>query len=372
MRKRQPQPPPLRVNDLRTLFRKYPTASIIGTLVLISVTMLVSDVRQSRRSSLGELSDTLVAESHAGDTGPVSAAVPATGEKSGSQPDPRSSRLVPAEPGEIRIADWNIRWFPSGSPEPQDPEVEATTMREAAKIIRRLEPNILCAEEIRSKEVAEQFADHIRLPDFRLAVCSAFTNYDGTAGLQQTAVFSTYPVIKSRWDRWHTVGFVDPPRGYSFALLDAPGGPVGVFAIHLKSNYISQDAENPEKTAYLNRLKRQFATKQVLQIAEDWKKSGFVPKNTRFIVAGDFNTAETWRWEGETTLSDFRKAGWHSCYEGLPRKRCYTLDADPVYGYDAVAFDYIFTQGFSSRRATQIRPVSGRISDHAIVVQLLR
>lgn len=365
MRPRHPHSPAFRLKDLRDLFRKYPIATTIGTLLVIGIVFLSSDVRVSRSAhSLGRLADSFVEKARPGESG---AAAPSAGFL-----DPRTSPLVPADPGEIRMANWNIRWFPSGRPEPQDPGAEAITMRSAAKVVRRLEPNILCAEEIRSEEVAQEFARLIRLPDFRLAVCSAFTNYDGTAGLQQTAVFTSYPVIKTRCDRWHTVGYIDPPRGYAFALLDAPGGPVGVFAIHLKSNYVPPDVEDPDKTAYVNRLKRQFASRQVLDIAAEWRASGYVPKNTRFIVAGDFNTAETGRWEGETTLSDFRARGWNSCYEGLPPERCYTLEAEPDFGYEAVTFDYIFSQGFSSRRATQIRPVSGRLSDHAIVLQLLR
>lgn len=274
---------------------------------------------------------------------------------------------VPPEAQEIRVVDWNIRWFPSGYPEPRSKAVETANIRTAAAVIRALEPHIFCAEEIRSAEVAQQLADEIALLQFDLAVCSAYTNYDGTAGMQQTAIYSSYTVLTNKWDSWHTVGYIDPPRGYAFALLDAPGGPVGVFSVHLKSNYISPEAENPRKLGYINRLKRQFASDQLRSLVKEWKDTGFVPENTRFLVAGDFNTEESKKWKGETTLSAFRKEGWRSCYEGQKPEACYTVAAEPEYGYDAVTFDYIFSLGFAGQKNLKLHPVDGRISDHAIV-----
>ena len=280
--------------------------------------------------------------------------------------------IVPAAAGEIRMANWNIRWFPAGRPEPQAEAAELITLRSAAKTIRGIEPAILCAEEIRDAAVAQKLAEAVKLPDFRLAVCSDFQLYDGSPGLQQVAIFSIYPVLRTAAERWHTVGAIDPPRGYAFALLDAPGGPVGVFAVHLKSNYVPPEAEDPDKQAYINRLKRQFASQQLRETIRAMRANGTLPPNARLIVAGDFNTSEHGRWPGETTLSSFRAEGWHSCYEGLNPAHCHTVAADPAFGYDAVTFDYIFTHGFTSRRATQIRPVRPQLSDHAIVVQLLR
>lgn len=280
--------------------------------------------------------------------------------------------LVPAEEGEIRMADWNIRWFPSGRPEPQSEVAELITLRSAAKVLRSLEPNILCAEEIRNAKVAADLAEAVKLPGFALAVCSDFKLFDGSDGLQQVAIYSTYPVLATACERWHTVGAIDPPRGYAFALLDAPGGPVGVFAVHLKSNYVPPEAEDPGTQAQVNRLKRQFASAQLRAAVRRMRADGTLPPGARLIVAGDFNTSEHGRWPGETTLSAFRDEGWSSCYDGLDPAECHTVAADPAYGYDAVTFDYIFTQGFASRRATQIRPVRPQLSDHAIVVQLLR
>ena len=270
------------------------------------------------------------------------------------------------------MVNWNIRWFPSGRPEPQSEAAELISLRSAAKVIRGIEPNILCAEEIRNADVAKQLAAATKLPGFALAVCSDFKLFDGSDGLQQVAIFSTYPVLRTASERWHTVGAIDPPRGYAFALLDAPGGPVGVFAVHLKSNYVPPDAENPDKQATVNRLKRQFASEQLRQTVRAMRANGTLPLNARVVVAGDFNTSEHGRWPGETTLSALRAEGWHSCYEGLNPANCHTVAADPAFGYDAVTFDYIFTKGFQSRRATQIRPVRPQLSDHAIVVQLLK
>ena len=392
--KKRPNKPNAR--SLSSLLRGLPLPVAVGVLVLLAAVSIWRDKAGSGgkgdRQTLGQIADrSAPAETSAPvQTQPRPQPKPQSKPKappkvsvketktpefpeepvSAQLPDP--GPLVSAEPGEIRMADWNIRWFPSGRPEPQDAPSELATIRAAGKIVRSLEPTILCAEEIRDETAAKALAKAAKLRDFRLVVCSSFENYDGTAGLQQVAIFSIYRAIKTKCDRWHTVGFIDPPRGYAFALLDAPGGPVGVFAVHLKSNYVSPDAENPEKLAKLNRLKRELAARQVRELVEEWRRTGYVPKGTRFIVAGDFNTAEDPRWEGEMTLRGFREAGWRSCYEGVPQESRFTLPADPVFGYDAVTFDYIFVQGFSRMRATQVHPVPPRVSDHAAVTTLLR
>lgn len=278
----------------------------------------------------------------------------------------------PQDIGDIRVATWNIRWFPSGFPNPNKPDTERANIRKAAAAIRALEPAILCAQEIRNADIATQLAEAVRIPNFQLASCSAFTNYDGSAGLQQTAIFSIFPVIKASWDTWHSADFVYPPRGYTFALLDAPGGPIGVFSIHLKSNYVPEEESNPRKASWLNRLKRELASDQVRALATQWLHNGTVPKSTRFIIAGDFNTAEEKRWKGERTLANFRSEGWTSCYQGIPPDQCYTLAAEPQFGYDAVTFDYIFSRGFSDQHSLHIHPIQGDLSDHAIVSILLR
>ena len=331
--------------NLRSFFRRLFVDRFLGTAVVLAV---------------------LAAILYAADLLPTDTAAPRSAD------DAPPAALVPAEEGEIRMADWNIRWFPSGRPEPQTEVAELIPVRSAAKAIRAVEPNILCAEEIRNAEAAQQLADAVKLPGFRLAICSDFKLFDGSDGLQQVAIFSTYPVLRTAAERWHTVGAIDPPRGYAFALLDAPGGPVGVFAVHLKSNYVPPDTENPDKQAYVNRLKRQFASQQLRETVRAMRADGTLPPGARVIVAGDFNTSEHGRWPGETTLSAFRREGWNSCYEGLDPADCHTVAADPALGYPAVTFDYIFTQGFASRRATQIRPVRPQLSDHAIVVQLLK
>ena len=281
------------------------------------------------------------------------------------------------EAGEIRMAAWNICWFPSGGPEPVSRSKERRATREAARFIRDVRPDILCAEEIRSREDAEALAKEVRdggLENFRLAEISEFKNYDDTVGLQQIAIFTTLPVLAAASDRWHLVGAIDPLRGYTFALLDAPNGPLGVIAAHLKSNYIPEDHPNPEKQQRVNRLKREFASEQIRGLVRDMFADGRLPKGARVVVAGDFNTAVDKRWEGEKTLTAFLDNGWLSCYDGMAPEDCFTLEANPEFGYDAVTFDYIFLKDFDRGdfRATEVVRPPRWLSDHALVTLILR
>ncbi len=311
-------------------------------------------------------------------------------EKAGGNPayvyrfGPRPA-LASAEEGEVRVASWNIRWFPAGQMEPQPERYERRNIGLAGNIVRYVRPDILCGMEIRDAETAEALAATQRSEDFKLVVCSEFRQrlFDAerncvveTNGLQNCAVWSRYPVLESGWDSWHTVGGTDPPRGYAYALLDAPGGPVAVYVVHLKSNFISSDVddETREKLTRANRLKRELAAEQIRSLVSERMRQGSAnpfPPGTRVLVMGDFNLAlGDSRWAGETTLQGFLDAGWSMCFDGMPPEKRYTLEASPAEGYPATTFDYIFGFGGTPMRATQVVP-PGYSSDHGLVTTLL-
>lgn len=263
----------------------------------------------------------------------------------------------------LHAATWNIRWFPSGRPEPQDPQIEAEIIDAAAAQIRRLQPHVLCLQEIRDHAAAEALVAAIGLRGLSVAVCSSFLRRDGTPARQQLAILTNQPVRMAGAERWTAEGAVDPPRGYAYALLDTTAGPVAVFSVHLKSNFIREGLDREQHTV-LNRLKRELAAEQ-LRAAVRRMQATAGDKQLRIVVAGDFNTStEGDRWAGETTLTDFHAEGYRCAFEGMPVERTHTLPATPFY--PAVTFDYILHKGFTGRQRTRIHPVQW-VSDHRMV-----
>ncbi len=268
----------------------------------------------------------------------------------------------------LHAATWNIRWFPSGRPEPQEPRIEAEIIAATAAYVRRAEPHVLCLQEIRDRAAAEALAEATGLRGLRVAVCSAFLRRDGTPARQQLAILTNQPILEAGSERWTVEGFVDPPRGYAYALLDTPAGPVAVFNLHLKSNFI-RDGLDREQHTELNRLKRELAGEQLRAVISRME-AATTDQPLRVVVAGDFNTStEGTRWAGETTLTGFHEEGYRCAFEGLPVERTHTLHATPFY--PAVTFDYILHKGFADQHQTHIHPVRW-VSDHRMVSVRLR
>lgn len=272
----------------------------------------------------------------------------------------------------LKAATWNLCWFPSGHIEPKPAEIENQNIQAAAREIRKVEPHIICLQEIRNHEAAAALAAACNLPDFQVAVCTDFP-YNNEPGLQQNAILTSFPVLETASERWRTVDTINPARGFAYALLDTPCGPVAVYSIHLKSNYIPRPPdlkrETPEERvrreagqANLNRLQRELAADQLRAHAGHLMQERDV---SRIIVAGDYNTSlADERWKDETTLTEFYSAGYRSCFEGMSPEESYTLPAS--HYYPAVTFDYIIHHGFSTQEKTRIHPKRW-VSDHQMV-----
>jgi endonuclease/exonuclease/phosphatase family metal-dependent hydrolase len=228
--------------------------------------------------------------------------------------------------------------------------------------VRRAEPSILCIQEVRDRAAAEALAQRSGLGGLRVVACTEFAAPEGAPGTQQVAILSNLPVRESGTERWRTKGTIDPPRGYAYALLDTPVGPVAVFSVHLKSNFIPKDLDVGEQTL-LNRRKREVAADQLRGAAARLRtRAGAV---SRVIVAGDFNTSlDDTRWAEETTLRRFATDGYVSCFDGTPTRRTRTLNASGTN--PAATFDYILHRGFGSQRNLHVDPRRW-VSDHRMV-----
>ncbi len=270
----------------------------------------------------------------------------------------------PVAPGsELRVATWNIRWFPSGRPIAVAPSVERQIIGAAAREVRKAEPHIICLQEIRDREAAAELARSSRLPGLKVVACTEFAPFSEDIPAQQVAILSNLPLVEGGYEPWRASGYVDPPRGYAYAVLETPAGLVAVFAVHLKSNFITE-GRDVERLTTLNRLKRELSSTQ-LQAAADRLGRRLRRPVTRVILAGDFNTSlDDPRWTEESTLRGLEEAGFRSCFEGMPPRRTKTLPATDYY--PAVTFDYIWHRGFSEQHDTHVHPKRW-VSDHRMV-----
>ena len=259
--------------------------------------------------------------------------------------------LVPqrpaSTPGVVEIASWNMEWFPSGYSEVRPAQDEARRIRDAARAFRgQGVPDVLLAQEIRDEETCRRFLARLGDPALRLAVCSDFWFDPTNRGLQQLAVFSRFPVRRSGFERWTASDFVYPPRGFAWAVLDVGPTNVAFFNVHLKSNYIPEDQDVARQTV-LNRLKREFAARQLLARIDELAPG--VPA----VVAGDFNTAlEDERFAPEKTLRLFLDAGFRDAFEGIPEADRPTLPASDFY--PPATFDHILVRGLPTPLARSV------------------
>jgi len=265
---------------------------------------------------------------------------------------------------DFEVACWNMRWFPSGYMEKQTPKFEARRMTLTARLMRRQGiPDVFFAQEIRSMEVCNTLAKNLQDPNFRPVVCSEFI-YPETneVSLQQLAIFSRYPAVEAGFERWNAADFVFPPRGYAYAILDIDGSLVACFNVHLKSNYIP-DGLNKAQQTVLNRLKRELSSQQLLAKVEAFRKEGINGRSiTRFIIAGDFNTAlNEDRFATETTLRSLLAANFIHAHEGLEGEAYATLPTSKYYPF--TTFDFIFFRGLQRAGDPSVLPAVW-ISDH--------
>lgn len=263
----------------------------------------------------------------------------------------------------VTFASWNMEWFPSGWPEPRPEADEAERIREAAAGLRREGvPDVLLVQEVRDAATCSNFLSALGDPGLSLAVCSDFWFSPTNRGLQQLAVFSRYPVLAAGWEPWRVSDFVWPPRGFAWAVLDVRGERVAVFDVHLKSNYVPEGGDE-ERQGVLNRLKREFAARQLLWRVEDVARTNGLAAKA-LIVAGDFNTAaEDPRFAKEKTLSLFLRAGWRDGFEGIPESERPTLPEDERY--PPATFDHLFWKGLRKPLDRRVGRFLPRVSDHA-------
>jgi endonuclease/exonuclease/phosphatase family metal-dependent hydrolase len=263
----------------------------------------------------------------------------------------------------VIVGTWNGKWFPSGRAEHRaSPEAEARTVREAGRLLREgidaLDPAgtedvVLCLNEIRGRKAAAALCEAIGRPGLSVAVVSGYRRRD-RFDMQQDVIATTLPVATSRWGRWKKGAARDgtPPRGYAYAELVFPSAvTVGVYGVHLKSNY----RQTPQERR-INRDKRTAAVAQLISLEKRSRRP--------VVVAGDFN-ADAWdgAFSDETVFADLASAGFSNALARLSAPERTTFPGRN--GDEGAALDYVFVRDLEMDRPV-VRP-SGDVSDHSAV-----
>lgn len=254
-------------------------------------------------------------------------------------------------PPTVRVAFWNIQWFPGRHP-------NASAAGERAQIssvhrdMRRIDVDVIGMEEVR--DFANAAIAISPLPEFKVDVVSDFPPREGQDVGQQVGIASRFQPLSAWVEMWKRNGALLPPRGFAFAAYEvAPRQILLVYALHLKSNRgeVAEDIAIREESM-------QQLTVHMRDMNNAYGKLGRVS----CIVGGDFNTApDDPRFARETTTRVLRETGFSWCWQNIPFANRITLPADKLF--PAACFDHIFVRNGQINSARVIE-TSRRSSDH--------
>lgn len=267
-----------------------------------------------------------------------------------------STKSVAAEPKNVlRVISWNIEWFP-GKRHTSTPEQAAAHMELVQGEIKRLNPDILLAQEIGNWQA---FSDLVSVaPGLQPAVVSAFTSEEtGAYWSQQLAIASRLPVFAAWSEPWKAGEKITPRRGFSAIAVTLPDSDkiLLFYSVHLKSNRSSSDADTQ-----LNYATRNESAQQLLQHVNHMETVVFKDRVAGVVIGGDFNTNHDGQF-GDKVIEIMEKGGFTSSWGDTPSQARATWRGNDRFA--AATLDYIFTKGLGNPKATLLEIPDGR-SDH--------
>lgn len=274
---------------------------------------------------------------------------------------------------EVRVAAWNMKWFPSGfpitDPSQRNPQNEYKRVDSAARFIAWQKADIVLLEEIRDDETCMMLCTNDAIRGWSVGVVSRFEQApDATVPAHQNAIISRFTAVDSGWRRWKSEQGLTPPRGFVYAVYEINGKLLATIGVHLKSNYIPADAENAEELPAINRKLREISARQLVEFARELEGKRYNGQHVdEIVIAGDFNTSIfDDRFAGEETVTAIRSAGFADCFDGVMERN--TMPESKWY--PATCFDYIFAKGTAERYSPVVAPKSWT-SDHQMISTIL-
>jgi endonuclease/exonuclease/phosphatase family metal-dependent hydrolase len=269
-----------------------------------------------------------------------------------------SARGESLEQARLRITTWNLEWFPNGSAHETSPAQQDQRIKEAADVLRPIDPDIILLQEVRDYDVCARLGEAIAPGIYRVAICSAFKEpFQSGLGRQQVAILSKFQAQAAWAEPWKSMNGVDPPRGFAFAWFKIGNEDVGVYSVHLKSNLITHGDREAETAK--NIRKREIAIVQLLAHVHD-VIGMTMPTIKGVVIGGDFNTNhDQAMFAAERTLDSLAAAGYRNGFEGLALSERVTHPGN--HGFPDATFDYVFAKGLT---ATQPGITRTTASDH--------
>jgi endonuclease/exonuclease/phosphatase (EEP) superfamily protein YafD len=254
----------------------------------------------------------------------------------------------------VRVAFWNIQWFPGRHPFATASSERAQTAS-VHRDMRKIIADVLGMEEVRDFSKATSAIEP--LAGMKVDVISNFPPREGQDVGQQVAIASRFQPLSAWVEMWKPNGALVPPRGFAFAAYEIGARHILlVYTVHLKSNR----GEVSEDIAIREESMRQLAV-HMQAMNNAYGKLGTVS----CIVGGDFNTApDDSRFAGEKTMRLLRESGFLWCWRDIPFSRRISLPGDKLF--PPACFDHIFVRNgkFNSPRVIEM---SRRSSDHNAV-----
>src|SRR5436853_1682729 len=137
----------------------------------------------------------------------------AIGRNSGAQTPTPSA----APPQTMRVAFWNIQWFPGRHPNPSVAS-ERAQIASVHRDIRRINADVIGMEEVRDFDNGTIAVSP--LTGFKVDVVSDFPPREGQDVGQQVAIASRVPPLSAWVEMWKQNGALIHPRGFAFAAYE--------------------------------------------------------------------------------------------------------------------------------------------------------
>jgi endonuclease/exonuclease/phosphatase family metal-dependent hydrolase len=266
----------------------------------------------------------------------------------------------------VRCTTWNLQWFPNGSAHEVSAAQQDLRIKEAADVLRPINPDIVLLQEVRDYDVCARLCEAIAPGIYHVAICSAFKEpFQSGLGKQQVAILSKYQAQAAWAEPWKSMNDVDPPRGFAFAWFKIGKEDIAVYSLHLKSNLIvhgNWEAETAKKIR-----KREVAITQLLAHIHDVVGT-IMPTIKDVVIGGDFNTNhDQAMFSAERTVDSLADAGYKDGFEELSLSQRVTHPGS--HGFPDATFDFIFAKNLTASQPTVTQT---NASDHWPVTRNFR
>ncbi len=214
-------------------------------------------------------------------------------------------------------------------------------MREAAAILKQLNPDIIILQQVENWQSCDDLVKVLHPTNYNLVVCSSFADArSGALSRRQVAILAKAKSYISWSEAWKGEDQkAVAAGGFAFAALKLGNKNVGVFSVQLGDSALS--GSNGPQSA-MQRQGREAAARQLIrQVAalKNWTAN----RIETLVMAGDFNTSlDDPQLADEKTLRLLGDAGLANAFINLPLNQRVTF---PGNGQRPDAtFDYVFTR----------------------------